>query len=152
MTIPAAALPTVTPLMPAGSSIRAAVLRAARRAQTRTQRDAAADATMRGGCAHTNATPGYRPATTLREYVVARDQTCRDPRCRQPARHADLDHTTPWPQGGPTCGCNLGGRCRTHHRIKQNPGWTLTQPAPGRFELTTPAGRSYTTTPDPYPA
>ncbi len=134
-----------------GSGIRAAVLRAARRALARARRQAAADAAAPGGCAHTTATQAYRPTTKIRDHVVARDQTCRNPRCRQAARHADLDHTTPWHQGGRTCGCNLGGHCRTHHKIKQLPGWTLTQPRPGHFQLTTPAGRTYTTTPDPYP-
>jgi len=43
------------------------------------------------------------------------------------------------------------GRCRTHHKIKQEPGWTLRQPRPGYFEITTPAGRTYTTEPDTYP-
>jgi predicted cupin superfamily sugar epimerase len=42
------------------------------------------------------------------------------------------------------------GRCRTHHKIKAERGWKLTQPAPGHFELTTPTGRTYTTTPDAY--
>jgi hypothetical protein len=134
-----------------GSGIRAAVLRAARRAHARAQGQAAADAAAPGGCAHTTATPAYRPTTKIRDYVTARDQTCRNPRCRQPARHTDLDHTRPWHKGGRTCGCNLGGHCRTHHKIKQLPGWTLTQPRPGHFQLTTPAGRTYTTTPDPYP-
>ena len=134
-----------------GTGIRAAVLRTARRALARAQRQAAADAAAPGGCAHTTATAAYRPTTKIRDHVTARDQTCRHPRCRQPARHADLDHTTPWHQGGRTCGCNLGGYCRTHHQIKQLPGWTLTQPRPGHFRLTTPAGRTYLTTPDPYP-
>lgn len=51
--------------------------------------------------------------------------------------------------------CRYGlhdGHCRTHHKIKQLPGWTLTQLRPGHFQLTTPAGRTYTTNPDPYPA
>ncbi len=136
-----------------GSGIRAAVLRAARRAHTRAQRQAAADAAAAapGGCAHTTATAAYRPTSKIRDYVTARDQTCRNPRCRQPARHADLDHTLAWHKGGPTCECNLGGHCRRDHKIKQLPGWTLTQPTPGHFQLTTPAGRTYTTTPDPYP-
>ncbi|MGH3422990.1 MAG: HNH endonuclease signature motif containing protein, partial [Streptosporangiaceae bacterium] len=103
-------------------------------------------------CAHTTATPAYRPTSKIRDYVTARDRTCRNPRCRQPARHADLDHTTAWQKGGATCKCNLGPHCRTHHKIKQLPGWTLIQTKPGFFQLTTPAGRSYTTRPDPYPA
>ena len=127
------------------------MLRAARRALARARRQAAADAAAPGGCAHTAATAAYRPTTKIRDYVTARDQTCRNPRCRQPARHTDLDHTTPYDQGGRTCQCNLGGHCRTHHKIKQLPGWTLTQPKPGHFQLTTPAGRTYMTTPDPYP-
>ena len=128
------------------------MLRAARRAHARAHRQAAADAAAPGGCAHTNATAAYRPTTKIRDHVTARDQTCRNPRCRQPARHADLDHTRAWHQGGLTCECNLGGHCRRDHKIKQLPGWTLTQPTPGHFQLTTPAGRTYTTTPDPYPA
>ncbi len=133
-----------------GTGIRAAVLRAARRASA--QRQAAGDAAAPGGCAHTTATAAYRPTGKIRDYVTARDQTCRHPRCRQPARHADLDHTIAWHKGGPTCKCNLGPECRTHHVIKQLPGWTLTQPRPGHFQLTTPAGRVYTTGPESYPA
>ncbi len=127
------------------------MLRAARRALARAQRQAAADAAAPGGCAHTSATPAYRPTTKIRDHVTARDQTCRNPRCRQPARHSRPGPHHPYDQGGRTCGCNLGGHCRTHHKIKQLPGWTLTQPRPGHFRLTTPAGRTYTTTPDPYP-
>jgi hypothetical protein len=133
------------------TGIRAAVLRAAHRAHARARRQAAADAAAPGGCAHTTATQAYRPTTKIRDYVVARDQTCRNPRCRQPARHADLDHTTPWHQGGLTCECNLGGFCRTHHQVKQEPDWTVTQPRSGVFEITTPGGRTYTIGPDTYP-
>ncbi len=128
------------------------MLGAAHRAHARAQQITAADAAAPGGCAHTAATSVYRPSAAIRDYVTARDQTCRDPRCRQPAQHADLDHTTPYDQGGRTCSCNLGPRCRIHHIIKQLPGWTLAQPRPGHFRLTTPTGRTYTTSPDPYPS
>ncbi len=46
----------------------------------------------------------------------------------------------------------LGGFCRTHHQVKQEPGWTVTQPWPGTFRITTPAGRTYAIEPDVYPA
>jgi hypothetical protein len=133
-----------------GAGIRAAVLRTARRAYARAVETSMADVAA-GGCAHTMATDAYRPTTRIRDHVVARDQTCRDPCCRQPASRADLDHTLAWDKGGRTCPCDLGPRCRTHHQIKALPGWTLTQPTPGHFELTTPAGRTYTTDPDSYP-
>ncbi len=38
----------------------------------------------------------------------------------------------------------------THHQVKQEPGWTVTQPRPA-LPLTTPAGRTYTIGPDTYP-
>ncbi|HEX3489040.1 MAG TPA: DUF222 domain-containing protein [Streptosporangiaceae bacterium] len=148
VTIPATTLDQLTDT---GHGIKATVLHAARRARARAQQQAAADASVPGGCTHTAASPSYRPTQKIRDYVTARDQTCRNPRCRQPARHADLDHTTAWHKGGPTCTCNLGPFCRVHHQIKQLPGWTLIQTRPGNFQLTTPAGRTYTTTPDPYP-
>jgi hypothetical protein len=133
------------------NGLRAAVLRAARRARKRSDQATAADASAPGGCAHTAASSSYRPSTRIREYIEARDQTCRQPNCRQPAWRSDLDHTKPWDRGGLTCMCNLGGGCRTHHQIKQQPGWTLLQPKPGYFEWTTPAGRTYATGPDAYP-
>jgi len=155
VTIPAAVVDqqadTRTTSQRTGRGIQATVLRAAHRALAQARHQATADAAAPGGCAHTTATPSYRPTPKIRAPTTARAQTCRNPRCRQPARHTDLDHTTPWDQGGPTCRCNLGGHCRTHHKIKQLPGWTLTQTRPGHFQLTTPAGRTYTTTPDGYP-
>ncbi|MGH3397707.1 MAG: HNH endonuclease signature motif containing protein, partial [Streptosporangiaceae bacterium] len=103
-------------------------------------------------CRHHAATAGYRPTTAIRDYVTARDQTCRYPCCRQPAWHADLDHTRAWHRGGRTCPCNLGALCRTHHILKQLQGWTLTQPRPGTFQWTTPAGRTHTREPDIHPS
>jgi hypothetical protein len=61
-------------------------------------------------------------------------------------------HTIPYDHGGRTCPCNLGALCRRHHQLKQRTGWTLTQPQPGTFGWTPPAGRTYTTHPDQYAA
>ncbi len=130
--------------------IRARITAAARRARDTARRHADADRDAPGGCAHATASPAYRPPPRIREYVIARDQTCRNPRCGQPAWRADLDHTRPHHHGGPTCPCNLGGACRADHQLKQLPGWTLTQPEPGTFQWTTPAGRTYATRPDPH--
>jgi hypothetical protein len=104
-----------------------------------------------GDCAHVGGTTAYRPSPRQREFVTARDLTCTFPTCRQPAWKADLDHTVPWHRGGPTCACNLGSRCRTHHKIKQLPGWELEQTGVGAFRWTTPAGRTYTAEPHRYP-
>ena len=131
--------------------ILAAALHAARRAAAIAEAETAEEASLAiGRCAHRKSSPAYRPPPRLREFVAARDQTCRYPVCRQPASRADQDHTIPHDQGGRTCDCNLGGACRTHHRIKQRPGWRLVQPEPGTFVWSTPAGRTYTQTPDTY--
>jgi hypothetical protein len=134
---------------PAGG-ITAAALRAAARALERAQADAAADAAA-GGCAHAGESPAYRPPPRQREYVTARDVTCRFRTCGQPAWRADLDHTIPYDHGGRTCKCDLGGRCRKHHILKQHPRWKLEQTPRGEFTWTTPAGRTYTVGPDTHP-
>ena len=58
----------------------------------------------------------------------------------------------PYDQGGKTCACNAGARSRACHRIKQTPGWNVTQPQPGWHRWQTPAGRVYTQEPKRYPA
>jgi Domain of unknown function (DUF222) len=129
----------------------AAALRTADRALRRALVQAEADAAA-GGCAHTSASDAYRPPPRLREYVIARDLTCGNPVCGQPAWRADLDHTIPWEEGGPTCSCNLGGECRRDHQLKQHPRWKLAQVKPGWFEWTAPSGRTYTSEPATYTA
>jgi len=133
---------------PGGTLARA--LQAAARAAARARDSAHADAAA-GGCAHRSASPAYRPPPRLQDYITARDLTCRFPTCRQPAWRGDLDHTIPYDKGGPTCRCNLGGLCRPHHQLKQHPRWTLEQTAPGIFAWTTPAGRTFSATPDTHP-
>jgi hypothetical protein len=103
-------------------------------------------------CPHTDEVPGYRVPGRMRDFLQARDVTCRFPVCRQPAWHSDADHTIPYDQGGRTCRCNLGHTCRTHHQLKQLPGWTLEQPSPGAFLWRTPSGISYVVSPDRHPA
>jgi hypothetical protein len=130
------------------ADMRVRIIAAARRARDTARRLARLDADTPGGCAHVTASSAYRPPPRVAERVIARDQTCRNPRCRQPAWRADLDHTRPHHRGGLTCECNLGGLCRACHRLKQHPGWALTQPRPGIFQWTTPAGRTYGSRPD----
>jgi hypothetical protein len=132
------------------SPVAAAALRAAGRAMDRALARAAADQAA-GGCAHLDQSPAYRPLPRLREYVIARDVTCRSPVCRQPAWRADLDHTRPYDQHGRTCTCNLGGGCRRDHQLKQHPRWTLEQTRPGFFTWVTPTGRTYPVGPDTHP-
>lgn len=104
-----------------------------------------------GTCTHERETRAYRPPELLRHLVSIRQRTCAFPGCCRPARRCDLDHTTPFDQGGRTCQCNLEPLCREHHQTKQASGWQLRQPEPGTLVWTAPHGRTYTTQPGSYP-
>jgi len=105
---------------------------------------------IRGPCNHAQAQHAYRPSRALRHLVGARNARCTAPGCGQPAARCDLDHTTPWHHGGPTCPCNIAPLCRHHHRCKQAEGWWLDQPEPGVLIWRVPSGRTYATTPTVY--
>jgi len=90
---------------------------------------------------------GYVPSKALADFVRCRDLTCRWPGCDAPAIGCDLDHTIPYAQGGPTDAANLKCYCRTHHLVKTFCGWSEEQLADGTLILTSPAGRTYVTTP-----
>jgi hypothetical protein len=103
----------------------------------------------KGECGHVTAEPRYAPSRKLTHLVRARTATCDAPGCAAQAVHVDLDHTRPYPEG-PTDQCNLGPKCRRHHKTKQAPGWKVEQPEPGVFRWTLPSGRTHTTKPTVY--
>jgi hypothetical protein len=103
----------------------------------------------KGTCDHRHAEDHYTPSRKLQHLVRARTATCTAPGCQAEAIHADLDHTIPYPEGL-TDECNLGPKCRGHHRAKQAPGWKVEQPEPGVFRWTLPSGRTHTTRPTIY--
>ena len=102
-----------------------------------------------GACTHARSAAGYRVPPRLRAFVEARDQDCGFPPCRRAAASCDMDHTIPYHLGGLTCECNLGPRCRRHHRMKGCGLWRLEQPRPGVLRWTTPAGLTYMSSPEP---
>ena len=104
---------------------------------------------VKDGCDHTAAEPRYSPSRRLTHLVRARTATCDAPGCNARALHTDLDHTIPFPDG-PTDQCNLGPKCRRHHKAKQAPGWKVAQPEPGVVRWTLPSGRTHTTRPTIY--
>ena len=85
-----------------------------------------------------------RPSAAQRRRVQLRDRTCVFPGCRMPAVQSDLDHRTPYAEGGPTTESNLGPLCRHHHRIKTDHGWTYAPLANGDFVWTSRLGHAYT--------
>ena len=89
----------------------------------------------------------YKPSKKMRRFLVARDEHCRFPGCRQPAMKCDQDHTKAYAKGGATCICNLECLCRRHHTLKHSPGWSLTQLSNGRIRWGTPLGKNYNSDP-----
>lgn len=73
---------------------------------------------------------GYRPPRAMQQMVRLRDGVCRFFGCNLPARRCDQDHAEAWQCDathvgeGATCGENLAGLCRRHHRTKQHRQWT----------------------------
>ena len=85
----------------------------------------------------------YKPPQGLVDFLMARDQTCRFPGCRQSAKRSDIDHAQAWENGGETTSGNLGVLCRRHHRLKTHGGWNLESFADGSCTWTSPAGKEY---------
>jgi hypothetical protein len=88
----------------------------------------------------------------LQDWVRARDKTCRHPGCNLVAVRCEIDHTTPWSQGGETCAGNLAAFCKKHHMFKTFGFWKHKQPAEGTIQSTSFAGKTYTTLPEPFHA
>jgi len=85
----------------------------------------------------------YEPPQDLKDFLIARDQTCRFPGCRQSARRSDIDHAQAWDDGGKTSADNLGVLCRRHHQMKTHGGWRLNSNADGSCEWISPLGKKY---------
>jgi Domain of unknown function (DUF222) len=89
----------------------------------------------------------YSAPADLRRYLRVRDETCRFPGCGRLAVNCDLDHTVDWQARGPTDHDNLSHLCPGHHHVKHHTRWTVTQLDDGVLQWTSPAGRTYLTTP-----
>jgi hypothetical protein len=102
-------------------------------------------------CDHRFEASGHDPGVKLRHLAQIRHATCASPVCRRPASQCDFEHNVPYEDGGRTCLCNGGPKCRHDHRLKQQPQWKVDQLPDGTFRWTTPSGRSYITEPTRYP-
>ncbi|MCR2826205.1 HNH endonuclease signature motif containing protein [Microbacterium sp. zg.Y909] len=90
----------------------------------------------------------YRPSVQMRRLLDARDEHCRFPGCRRPARHCDGDHTIDAALGGPTRVTNLANLCPgRHHPVKHGTAWSVVQKPDGILQWTSPTGRVYVDVP-----
>ncbi|NJC23755.1 hypothetical protein BJ994_002831 [Arthrobacter pigmenti] len=94
----------------------------------------------------------YRPPKHLQDWVRITHPTCIHPGCNRSAWTSEIDHTTPWAHGGNTELSNLAPRCKLHHTLKTEGIWADTQTTPsGAMHITSLAGKTYTTLPEPPP-
>ena len=87
----------------------------------------------------------YEPPQALKDFLIARDRTCRFPGCRRSAALSDLDHAQSWEEGGSTSAENLGALCRRHHRLKTHDGWSVTSNPDGSCTWLSPLGKKFFT-------
>lgn len=87
----------------------------------------------------------YEPPQALKDFLIARDRTCRFPGCRRSATLSDLDHAQSWESGGSTSPDNLGALCRRHHKLKTHHGWKVESYADGSCLWRSPAGKEFFT-------
>jgi hypothetical protein len=99
--------------------------------------------TATGEHLHTGVTRN-RPTASDRRHIELRDRHCSFPGCRMPSADCDIDHTTPYSEGGATCPCNSATVCRHDHRLKDY-GWSYQRLRSGIYEWTSPFGHTYTT-------
>ncbi|MQA79329.1 MAG: DUF222 domain-containing protein [Streptosporangiales bacterium] len=89
----------------------------------------------------------YRPTVRQQRAVRARDPVCTFPGCSRPAARCEIDHVTPYGDGGPTCLCNLRPGCKRHHQAKTAKVWRLEHDLDGSCTWIGPTGRGYRSAP-----
>jgi hypothetical protein len=104
-----------------------------------------------GECDHRWQAGGHDPGVMLRHLTEVRNARCTGPGCRRPAARCDFEHNVPYETGGRTCLCNGGPKCRSDHRMKQDPRWNAEQLPGGYVRWTAPSGRQYVTEPTRHP-
>ena len=94
-------------------------------------------------------TPAYRPTAAISRAVRARDHRCRAPGCLQPEDRCDLDHATPYAEGGPTSVANLLCDHGRHHGHHTSGHWSVAAEGEA-FVWRMQTGRRYATEPYQY--
>jgi hypothetical protein len=84
-----------------------------------------------------------RPNTHQTRMIRALNTHCVFPGCRMPATQCDIDHNTPWSEGGPTSVENSTPKCRHDHTLRHQGRWKY-RCVNGQHVWTSPLGHTYT--------
>lgn len=92
----------------------------------------------------------YRVPQDLKNWLRARDGTCRFPGCSRATRFCDIDHSHDWARNGTTEHANLAHLCPGHHTVKHASNWAVEQSpnGDGTLHWTSPTGHEFTTEPE----
>ncbi|MEE4024344.1 DUF222 domain-containing protein [Gordonia sp. PKS22-38] len=86
----------------------------------------------------------YAPSRKVADLIRSGELCCSFPGCNNRAFHADVDHSVPHAEGGPTDPRNLKPLCRFHHRIKTfAAGWRDYLDPLGEVFFQSPTGHTY---------
>ncbi|MEE4025575.1 DUF222 domain-containing protein [Gordonia sp. PKS22-38] len=86
----------------------------------------------------------YAPSKKVADLIRSGESCCSFPGCNNRAFHADVDHSVPHADGGPTDPRNLKPLCRFYHRIKTfAAGWRDYQDPLGEVFFQSPTGHTY---------
>ena len=96
---------------------------------------------------HLPAVPTYQVPDPMRLAVTERWPVDAFPYGSMRSTACDLDHSTPYGEGGVTEVGNLAPLKRFAHRVRTHGGWKVEQPEPGWLMWTSPYGYSYAVTP-----
>jgi Domain of unknown function (DUF222) len=99
------------------------------------------------GVALEAATRRHDPPAQVSETLIVRDQTCRWPGCRQPARRSHRDHVPKHRPHGITQLMLMAMFCVHHHDLKDFGDWTVTAEPGGVLRFVAPTGHVYYTEP-----
>jgi hypothetical protein len=105
------------------------------------------------GTAVEAATRRHDPPARVSETLIVRDQTCRWPGCRRPARRCQRDHVPKHRENGVTQLALMAMFCEPHHDLKDFGDWIVTAEPGGVLRFQAPTGHVYFTQPPRlYPA
>ena len=92
----------------------------------------------------------YSPPAALQKLVKWRADRCMGPGCGIPASRCEVDHQIRWVDQGETGLENNAPLCKSHHLVKDNTDWVVTQisGSGGALEWISPTGRRYVVQPE----
>lgn len=90
-----------------------------------------------------------RPTIAQKRYIQSRIPTCVFPGCRMPARNSDLNHLTPYSQGGQTVVSELVPLCRHDHNLVHKGGWQVRRLDLNSYQWISPCRHVYTVKVEP---